>query len=129
MAQPMEHASRHTREEVGYARDITFQNMIMYNVKNPIIIDQNYCDKAKPCGEQKSAVQVSNVVFRNIRGTTITKDAIKMNCSKNVPCHGITLKNIDLKMKAGERNTESICENAKWRKSGAVVPQPCAATK
>jgi hypothetical protein len=69
----------------------------LYNVKNPIIIDQNYCDKAKPCGEQKPAVQVSNVVFKNIRGTTITKDAIKMNCSKNVPCQDITLQNIDLK--------------------------------
>ncbi|OEL33053.1 Polygalacturonase ADPG1 [Dichanthelium oligosanthes] len=40
----------------GYAKDITFQNMIMYNVKNPIIIDQNYCDKAKPCREQRSAM-------------------------------------------------------------------------
>jgi len=113
----------------GYAKDITFQNMAMYGVKNPIIIDQNYCDKAKPCVEQRSAVQISNVVFKNIRGTTITKHAIKMNCSKNVPCQGITLKNIDLKMKAGKGNTESTCQNAKWRKSGTVVPQPCAATK
>jgi polygalacturonase len=74
-------------------------------------------------------VQISNVVFKNIRGTTITKHAIKMNCRKNVPCQGITLKNIDLKMKAGKGNTESTCQNAKWRKSGTVVPQPCAATK
>jgi len=114
----------------GYARDITFQNMIMYNVKNPIIIDQNYCDKAKPCGEQRLAVQVSNVVFKNIRGTTITKDAIKMNCSKNFPCQGITLQNIDLKiMQGGMGNTESTCQNAKWSKSGTVHPQPCTATK
>ncbi|XP_066383602.1 polygalacturonase-like [Miscanthus floridulus] len=113
----------------GYARDITFENMIMYNVKNPIIIDQNYCDKAKPCGEQRSAVQVSNVVFKNIRGTTITKDAIKMNCSKNFPCQGNTLQNIDLKMQGGMGNTESTCQNAKWSKSGTVHPQPCTATK
>jgi polygalacturonase len=31
----------------GYAKDITFQNIIMDNVQNPIIIDQNYCDSAK----------------------------------------------------------------------------------
>ena len=36
----------------GYARDIAFQNMVMSGVRNPIIIDQNYCDKAKPCREQ-----------------------------------------------------------------------------
>ncbi|CAN6303086.1 unnamed protein product [Urochloa humidicola] len=110
----------------GYAKDITFQNMIMYNVKNPIIIDQNYCDKARPCKEQRSAVEVSNVVFRNIRGTTITKDAINLKCSKNVPYHGITLQNIDLKMQSG-RGAESTCQNAKWRKSGTVRPQPCTA--
>ncbi|CAD6207203.1 unnamed protein product [Miscanthus lutarioriparius] len=74
----------------GYAKDITFQNMVMYNVANPIIIDQNYCDKATPCEAQESAVEVSNVVFKNIKGTTVTKDAIKLNCSMHVPCHGIT---------------------------------------
>ena len=56
----------------GYARDIAFQNMVMGGVRNPIIIDQNYCDKAKPCREQGSAVEVSNVVFRNIRAMNIT---------------------------------------------------------
>ncbi|KAK3145729.1 hypothetical protein QOZ80_3BG0256630 [Eleusine coracana subsp. coracana] len=109
----------------GYAKDITFQNIIMDNVKNPIIVDQNYCDKAKPCKAQGSAVEVSNVVFKNIRGTTITKEAIKLTCSKNVPCHDITLQNIDLKMEGGKGAAESICQNAKWRKSGTVLPQPC----
>ena len=97
----------------------------MYGVKNPIIIDQHYCDKATPCGEQRSAVQVGNVVFKNIRGTTVTKHAIKMNCSKNFPCQGIILQNIDLKMQGGKGHTESTCQNAKWRKYGKVVPQPC----
>ncbi|KAF8779022.1 hypothetical protein HU200_003128 [Digitaria exilis] len=111
----------------GYAKNITFQNMIMYNVKNPIIIDQNYCDKARPCKEQRSAVQVSNVVFKNIRGRTISKDAIKMNCSTNVPCHGITLQNINLKMQGGKGTIRSTCQNAQWRRSGTVLPQPCTA--
>ncbi|KAL6894300.1 hypothetical protein ACP4OV_008398 [Aristida adscensionis] len=111
----------------GFAKDITFQNMIMDGVKNPIIIDQNYCDKATPCKEQGSAVEVSNVVFRNIRGTTITKDAIKLSCSKNVPCSGITLQDINLKMEGNTGVTESTCQNAKWRKSGVVLPQPCTA--
>ncbi|RLN41897.1 hypothetical protein C2845_PM01G22720 [Panicum miliaceum] len=110
----------------GYARDITFQNMVMGGVRNPIIIDQNYCDRAKPCREQGSAtVEVSNVVFRNIRGTTVTKDAIKLSCSRNVPCHSITLQNIDLRMEGGNGAAESTCQNAKWRKDGTVLPQPC----
>uniref|UniRef100_A0A453R1X2 endo-polygalacturonase n=1 Tax=Aegilops tauschii subsp. strangulata TaxID=200361 RepID=A0A453R1X2_AEGTS len=36
----------------GYAKNIVFQNMMMDNVQNPIIIDQNYCDSATPCNEQ-----------------------------------------------------------------------------
>lgn len=34
----------------GSASNIKFQNIEMDNVANPIIIDQNYCDKKKkPC--------------------------------------------------------------------------------
>lgn len=116
----------------GYARDITFQNMAMHGVRNPIVIDQSYCDRAEaepPCRERRSAVQISDVVFRNIRGTTVTRDAIRMSCSRNVPCRGIVLQNIDLKMQGGQGHAESTCRNAKWRKSGKVVPQPCTSKK
>lgn len=110
----------------GYAKGITFQNMIMDNVQNPIIIDQNYCDSAKPCTKsQGSAVEVSNVVFKNIRGTTVSKDAIKLSCSDNVSCSDIVLENIDLKMEGGKGDTKSTCQNAKWQESGTVIPQPC----
>ncbi|KAF7068513.1 hypothetical protein CFC21_074261 [Triticum aestivum] len=109
----------------GYAKDIVFQNMIMDNVQNPIIIDQNYCDSAKPCRSQNSAVEVRDVAFKNIRGTTISKDAIKLSCSKDLPCSGIALENIDLKLEGGKGDTESTCQNAKWRKSGNVIPLPC----
>ncbi|KAM0927854.1 hypothetical protein ACQ4PT_002109 [Festuca glaucescens] len=109
----------------GFAKDITFQNIIMDNVQNPIIIDQNYCDSSKPCKDQESAVEISNIVFKNIRGTTPSKDAIKLSCNKNAPCSDIFLENIELKLEGGKGNTESTCQNAKWRKSGNVVPSPC----
>ncbi|EMS53068.1 Polygalacturonase [Triticum urartu] len=109
----------------GYAKGITFQNMIMDNVQNPIIIDQNYCDSAKPCKSRGSAVEVSNVVFKNIRGTTVSKDAIKLSCSNSISCSDIVLENIDLKMEGGKGDTESTCQNAKWQESGTVIPQPC----
>ncbi|CAK9164854.1 unnamed protein product [Ilex paraguariensis] len=36
----------------GFARKITFQNVRMENVSNPIIIDQYYCDSLLPCPNQ-----------------------------------------------------------------------------
>ncbi len=36
----------------GSAKNIVFQNMVMDNVWNPIIIDQNYCDSSTPCKQQ-----------------------------------------------------------------------------
>lgn len=36
----------------GSASSIKFQNIEMQNVKNPIIIDQNYCDHDGPCKQQ-----------------------------------------------------------------------------
>ncbi|CAK9167667.1 unnamed protein product [Ilex paraguariensis] len=36
----------------GYAKNIKFQNIIMHNVTNPIIINQNYCDQLESCPEQ-----------------------------------------------------------------------------
>uniref|UniRef100_A0A0D9WWQ5 Pectate lyase superfamily protein domain-containing protein n=1 Tax=Leersia perrieri TaxID=77586 RepID=A0A0D9WWQ5_9ORYZ len=108
----------------GYAKNIVFQNMIMENVWNPIIIDQNYCDSATPCKKQ-----VSNVVFKNIRGTSASKEAIRLDCSRNVPCQGITLKDVKLTVKGGGGDAKSTCRNAKWKKSGTVIPQPCASSK
>ncbi|XP_049354204.1 polygalacturonase-like [Solanum verrucosum] len=82
----------------GSASNIKFQNVVMNNVKNPIIIDQNYCDQADgPCkAETDSAIQVKNVIYQNIKGTSATNDAINFNCSKKIPCQGILLENVKL---------------------------------
>ncbi|CAN6219207.1 unnamed protein product [Urochloa humidicola] len=123
----------------GYARDIKFLNMVMDKVKNAIVIDQNYCtssdpSKPKACGgKQESAVEISNVEFSNIRGTSVSRDAIRLHCSESFPCRGIVLKDIDLKTRGGgEKNAAtSTCENAVLGETSNVSPAPCssAATK
>ncbi|CAN6205726.1 unnamed protein product [Urochloa humidicola] len=123
----------------GYAKDIKFLNMVMDKVKNPIVIDQNYCttsdpSKPKACGgKQESAVEISNVEFNNIRGTSINRDAIRLHCSEALPCRGVVLKDIDLKTRGGgDKNAAtSTCENAVLGETSSVSPAPCssAATK
>ncbi|KAL1802616.1 hypothetical protein ACET3Z_031263 [Daucus carota] len=92
----------------GYARNIRFQNIVMHNVSNPIIIDQNYCDKNGPCPEQKSAVQVEDIIYRNIKGTSASEEAIKLDCSKSIPCRRILMQNIDLR-RLGEGDSDASC--------------------
>ncbi|XP_059295950.1 polygalacturonase-2-like [Lycium ferocissimum] len=110
----------------GSASNIVFQNVKMQGVKNPIIIDQNYCDKEGPCKEQSSAVHVKNVVYQNIKGSSATNVAINFNCSKSFPCEGIVMQNINL---VGESGTsKAICKNVKFSNVEKVSPH-CTAGK
>ncbi|KAA0048359.1 polygalacturonase-like [Cucumis melo var. makuwa] len=106
----------------GYAKNIMFQNVVMKNVSNPIIIDQNYCDKEDSCPEQNSAVKVSNVVYKNIRGTSASDDAIKFDCSKSFPCQEISLLGVHIVGQGNEVATAS-CENVRLKNRWKVYPQ------
>lgn len=106
----------------GSASNIHFSNVIMNNVQNPIIIDQNYCDQAKPCKEQGSAVQVKNVVFENIKGSSASGAAIEFNCSKSFPCEEITLANVKLNQGHGGEY-KAVCNNVALKYIGDVSPR------
>ncbi|XP_055808275.1 polygalacturonase-2-like [Solanum dulcamara] len=106
----------------GEASNIKFQNVEMQEVENPIIIDQNYCDQDDPCEEQYSTVQVKNVLYENIKGSSATNMAIKFDCSKNFPCEGIIMKNINLV--GGKGTSKSICKNIQFDNVEDVSPNP-----
>lgn len=132
----------------GIARNIVFEDILMRNVHNPIIINQYYCDKNKKCDKevlhflsppfsitnnffvfcflfcntylnsdiyenemQKSAVQVENVAFRNIRGTSASKVAINLNCSESVPCKNVVLQNVLLTAQQKGEKVEAACNH------------------
>ncbi|CAL0321546.1 unnamed protein product [Lupinus luteus] len=105
----------------GSASNIKFQNIEMDNVTNPIIIDQSYCDQKEPCKEQRSAVQVSNVLYENIKGTSASDMAIEFDCAEYYPCDGIVLQNIDLESEGGGVANAS-CKNVKLSYRGNVNP-------
>ncbi|GAV86059.1 Glyco_hydro_28 domain-containing protein [Cephalotus follicularis] len=108
----------------GYAKNIIFQNIVMDNVTNPIIIDQNYCDQDEPCKEQPSAVQVSNVVYKNIQGTSASKEAITFDCSNTSPCQGISLQNVHLALEDAEHGSaDGSCANVNLTSRGMVSPK------
>ncbi|GAB2227971.1 hypothetical protein Droror1_Dr00009800 [Drosera rotundifolia] len=105
----------------GTASGIKFQNLTMKDVKYPIIIDQFYCDQGEACQVEKSAVQVENVTYQNISGTSSSEDAVVFNCSSSVPCKGIVMQNVDLVREDGN-SARAVCNNVKLTKIGTVIP-------
>ncbi|KAH6755803.1 hypothetical protein C2S53_009584 [Perilla frutescens var. hirtella] len=105
------------------ATAITYQDITMDNVANPILIDQHYFSKTNP---EQSNVKISDVHFRNIKGTTSSKIPILLNCSTKVPCDNIELADIDLKPLAPltAASLSSACVSATNLKFGGTVNPP-----
>ncbi|KDP34800.1 hypothetical protein JCGZ_10580 [Jatropha curcas] len=102
---------------------IVYQDIIMNDVKNPIIIDQKYGIKDKEAQPSNSKVKVSDVHFKNIKGTSISAAAVDLQCSSAFPCEGVELSDIDLTYIGNEPSTESaLCSNAKVTCDGIQNP-------
>ncbi|XP_004510180.1 probable polygalacturonase At3g15720 [Cicer arietinum] len=83
---------------IGYAKQITFEQIILENVKNPIIIDQEYNLSLV------KSVQVSFVTYRGFRGTSTSDVAINLICG---------------------RKTSATCKNAHGTATNTIPNVPC----
>ncbi|XP_058188007.1 probable polygalacturonase At1g80170 [Rhododendron vialii] len=125
----------------GYATDITFQRITTFDSRYPIIIDQFYCEPNQTCLTQvsislrsvffdldipssTSAVEVSNVKYIDIHGTSSGETAVKFACSKTVPCTDISMNDIDL-TSDGTSNTISSCQNVQGKQHDVFPSVPC----
>ncbi|KAK7401278.1 hypothetical protein VNO78_12636 [Psophocarpus tetragonolobus] len=109
----------------GFATNIKFVDITMKNVTNPIIVNQNYCDQKNPCHEKESAVQLSNIRYQNIRGTSASEVAIKFDCSRTVPCKEVYLEDVILTpAQHAASGTIATCENVRYVNRGKFFP-PC----
>ncbi|PIA56942.1 hypothetical protein AQUCO_00700950v1 [Aquilegia coerulea] len=104
------------------ATNMTFEDIVMNNVGNPIIIDQTYCPFASCEGNAPSQVKLQDISFKNIRGTSSTPVAVTLECSQGIPCQNVILEDINLQHSAGATAT---CQNVQAKYLGTVVPPPC----
>lgn len=111
----------------GTASDMHFQDIIMNNVGNPILIDQEYCPWNQCKLSVPSKVKVSKVSFKNIRGTSSTPVAVKLVCSGGVPCQNVEVGDVDLAYSGPLGPVTSVCKNIKPVLSGKQTPVTCAA--
>ncbi|KAF5793569.1 putative endo-polygalacturonase [Helianthus annuus] len=105
----------------GYVNAVRYQNVKMEDVANPIIIDQFYCDSPKSCKNQTSAVEISQIMYLNISGTSKTAEAMKFACSDTVPCNNIILNNINLQRMDG-KTAQTYCNSVTGINYGLIEP-------
>ncbi|VVB14503.1 unnamed protein product [Arabis nemorensis] len=113
----------------GSVKQVTFSNIQVSEVANPIIIDQYYCDGGG-CNNETSAVAVSNINYINIKGT-YTREPVRFACSDSLPCTGISLSTIELKPATGKASLrEPFCWEAHGElKTETLPPIKCLKTE
>ncbi|KAL9233504.1 hypothetical protein vseg_008493 [Gypsophila vaccaria] len=106
----------------GNVKDIYFIGATMNNSYNPILIDQNYCPSGKCEKGEGSNIQMSNIVYNNIHGTSASSEIINFDCSPKKSCTALQLQDIQLSYQSGapkcvNRNTEFS--------AGSTIPSNC----
>ncbi|CAH9130478.1 unnamed protein product [Cuscuta epithymum] len=113
------------------ASSLHFQDIIMNNVGspigNPILIDQKYCPWNQCKAEVPSRIKIIDVGFKNIQGTSVSKVAVKLVCSKAIPCQQVQLTDINLVYGGKDGPATSECDNVKPALAGKLFPKPCTA--
>ncbi|KAK6118138.1 hypothetical protein DH2020_048122 [Rehmannia glutinosa] len=106
----------------GAVSGVTFNNIHMDNVRNPIIIDQFYC-LSKDCANHTSAVYVSDIQYSGIKGTyDIRSPPMHFACSDSVPCTNITLSDIELLPDEGDVVLDPFCWSAYGELETLTIP-------
>lgn len=72
---------------------------------------------------QPSLVRIADIHFANVRGTTASPIAVDLRCSKQFPCMGVTIRDIDLKF--GAAPSTARCVNVKPVYGGLLNPPAC----
>ncbi|KAI0701363.1 pectin lyase-like protein [Cytidiella melzeri] len=94
----------------GFVKNITWTDYTLKNVDNPVIIDQCYSTPADVCAQYPSKVNISDVHFVNITGTSSGAEGdvvVSLECSDE--CEDITATGTHLTSPSGAASY--ICEN------------------
>ncbi|CAN6571476.1 unnamed protein product [Malus baccata var. baccata] len=82
--------------------------------------DQEYCPNGQCQAKMPSRVKISNVSFKNIRGTSADPVAVKLACSKGIPCQNVEISDINLTCNGKNGTCTSVCSNVNPTVTGKV---------
>lgn len=107
---------------LGSVSKVRFINIHMDTVRNPIMIDQYYC-QTKSCPNQTSAVRISEIVYQKITGTyDFRSPAVHLGCSDSVPCTNLTFSDVELMPSQGHNMLTPFCWNAYGNLQTLTIP-------
>jgi len=94
----------------GYVKNITFQNFYVYNVDNPMYLNQCYSTPAATCEEYPSTLSISDVHYINVTGISSGQEGsvvVDLECSAE--CEDITATGTQLTAPNG--TATYVCAN------------------
>ncbi|KAF9611301.1 hypothetical protein IFM89_029739 [Coptis chinensis] len=106
-------------------QNVTFEDIFMNSVDKPIFIDQEYCPSGLCDTKHSSNVQIRDVHYRNIWGSSSTKLAVHFVCSRSLPCQNLELKRIFLRYSGKDGPVSSSCTHARGDSFGKQIPASC----
>ncbi|XP_042500561.1 probable polygalacturonase At3g15720 isoform X1 [Macadamia integrifolia] len=114
----------------GYAKKISFEQITLTEVNNPIVIDQFYPNTNVYSSQDKgSDVEVSDVTYMGFQGSTASKIAISLRCSDSVGCTNIVLSQINITSAVPGDETSSVCNNVHVICTDCIPPVNCPSLK
>ncbi|KAF8094234.1 hypothetical protein N665_0367s0019 [Sinapis alba] len=72
-----------------------------------------------------STIKLVDISFRNIRGTSGNKDAVKLLCSKGLPCENVEIGDINIEYKGADGPPTFECTNVTPKLVGTQNPKAC----
>ncbi|CAN0886587.1 Probable polygalacturonase At3g15720 [Linum grandiflorum] len=109
----------------GYVRNVRFEKIALINTGNPIIIDQGYINRMAS-GEYYSSgnhVEISEVTYREVRGTSSDQMAVNFNCAGGSGCKNIVVENVEIRAAEQGKGLFAVCNNAHGRATSGCSPR------
>ncbi|XP_019150586.1 PREDICTED: exopolygalacturonase-like [Ipomoea nil] len=104
--------------------NITYQDISLNGVQNPIVIDQHYCPNNQCQHQGESSVEVSNIRYLNIYGSSQDELSANFNCSGKVPCKDIEITRLNI-VYNGHQPTKAACYNFNGKFRKCQCPNHC----
>ncbi|THV02244.1 glycoside hydrolase family 28 protein [Dendrothele bispora CBS 962.96] len=111
----------------GIVQNITFENFIVDDVDNPVVIDQCYMTDADACAEFPSNTFIQDIFFKNISGTSSGATVASLACSPDGRCSDINVDGLE-GLSAGSGKRAFKCQNVELQGESADLFPECTDT-